>query len=63
MERKLKITIPEPCHESWDKMSPNDNGRFCLSCSKTVVDFTTMLPEEVQHFFNQNKNKKNLWEV
>jgi hypothetical protein len=58
MEKKIKITIPEPCHENWDNMRPKDNGRFCLSCSKTVVDFTTMLPDEVQHFFIQNQNKK-----
>lgn len=58
MERKHKITIPEPCHENWDKMTPNENGRFCLSCSKTVVDFTSMLPEEIQHFFIQNQNNK-----
>ena len=56
MERNFKITIPEPCHEDWNKMTPKDNGRFCLSCSKTVVDFTTMLPDEVQHFFIQNQN-------
>ncbi|KRD10903.1 hypothetical protein ASE21_04055 [Flavobacterium sp. Root901] len=58
MERKHKITIPEPCHEDWNKMSPNGNGRFCLSCSKTVVDFTAMLPDEIQHFFVQNQNNK-----
>jgi hypothetical protein len=58
MERKHKITIPEPCHENWDEMTPNENGRFCMSCSKTVVDFTSMLPEEIQHFFIQNKNEK-----
>ncbi len=57
MERKYKITIPEPCHEDWNKMTPNDNGRFCISCAKTVVDFTTMLPEEVQCFFIKNQDK------
>ncbi|MDR7208177.1 energy transducer TonB [Flavobacterium piscis] len=57
MERKYKITIPKPCHENWDKMAPKENGRFCLSCSKTVIDFTTMLPEEIQHFFIQNQNE------
>ncbi|MEO8240343.1 MAG: energy transducer TonB [Flavobacterium sp.] len=55
---KHKITIPKPCHESWDKMTPNENGRFCLSCSKIVVDFTSMLPEEIQHYFIQNQNEK-----
>lgn len=57
MPTKHKISIPEPCHEKWDKMTPAENGRFCLSCSKTVIDFTTMLPEEVQHFFMANQNK------
>lgn len=38
-------------------MIPNKEGRFCLSCSKTVIDFTSMLPEEIQHFFTQNQNK------
>lgn len=57
MERKYKIAIPEPCSENWDEMTPKKNGRFCLSCSKSVIDFTTMLPHEVQHFFIQNQNK------
>jgi hypothetical protein len=58
MEKKHKITIPEPCHENWDQMTPNENGRFCMSCSKTVIDFTSMLPEEIQHYFIQNQNEK-----
>ncbi|RKR09638.1 hypothetical protein C8C83_1281 [Flavobacterium sp. 90] len=58
MERNFKITIPEPCHENWNKMNPNENGRYCLSCSKTVVDFTSMLPDEIQHFFIQNQNNR-----
>lgn len=56
MERKYKITIPEPCHEDWNKMTPNDNGRFCGSCSKNVVDFTTMMPDEIQAYFLQHSN-------
>jgi hypothetical protein len=58
MNNKYKITIPEPCHEDWDKMTPNENGRFCSSCSKTVIDFSLMLPEEIQRFFVQNQNEK-----
>jgi hypothetical protein len=58
MEQKFKLTIPEPCHENWDEMTPKDSGRFCINCSKTVIDFITMLPEEVQHFFIQNQNER-----
>jgi len=32
--------IPNPCHKDWNQMTPNEKGRFCASCSKTVVDFT-----------------------
>lgn len=56
MERKYKITIPEPCHEDWNKMTPNDNDRFCGSCSKNVVDFTNMLPNEIQMYFQKHNN-------
>ena len=58
MDKKHKITIPEPCNENWDAMTPNENGRFCMSCSKTVVDFTAMMPEEMQLFFIQNQNNR-----
>ncbi|MFB9078578.1 energy transducer TonB [Flavobacterium procerum] len=58
MDKKYKITIPEPCQEDWNQMTPNENGRFCMNCSKTVVDFTSMLPEEIQHYFIQNQNEK-----
>lgn len=57
MSTKHKIIIPEPCHEDWDKMTPKDNGRFCLSCAKTVINFSKMLPEEVQQYFISNQGK------
>lgn len=58
MEAKHKITIPKPCHEDWNKMTPDETGRFCNSCSKSVVDFTQMLPDEIQDFFIKNKGQK-----
>jgi hypothetical protein len=56
MNTNHKITIPKPCHEDWNKMTPNDSGRFCGSCSKNVVDFTNMLPDEIQAYFQQHSN-------
>ena len=37
---KYKISIPQPCHEDWNKMTPNEKGRFCDACEKTVIDFS-----------------------
>lgn len=49
----MKITIPTPCHENWQNMTPNEKGRFCSVCSKTVRDFTDSSDEEiVAVFFN-----------
>ena len=39
-------------------MTSKENGRFCLSCSKTVIDFTKMLSDEIQLFFIQNQNNR-----
>lgn len=58
MNTKYKITIPEPCHEDWNKMIQDETGRFCSSCEKSVVDFTQMLPTEVQDFFIKNHGQK-----
>lgn len=54
----LLITIPKPCHENWNGMSPQDKGRFCQVCSKTVVDFTSLNDEEVKNYFLQQAGKK-----
>ncbi len=47
----MKISINEPCHEDWDKMTPNDKGAFCLACQKTVVDFSSKTINEIKSFF------------
>lgn len=54
----LKISVPEPCHEDWNAMTPNEQGRHCTSCAKTVVDFTSMSDEAIKHFFIIKKEEK-----
>ncbi len=58
MEAPLKISIPKPCHEDWNAMTPNQQGRFCGSCTKSVVDFTQMKAPEIQEYFTRNHGKK-----
>jgi len=52
MSNPIFLQIPEACHQDWDKMTAQDKGRFCGSCQKTVVDFTTMSDQQVLNFFN-----------
>lgn len=52
MKEKLYLSIADPCHEDWNKMTPVEQGRFCSSCEKKVVDFTSQSDEEIISFFN-----------
>jgi hypothetical protein len=51
-EIRMKLTIPKPCHENWNAMSPDEKGRFCSACSKTVRDFTAAADEEIAETFS-----------
>ena len=44
--RFKEIHIPKPCHEDWDKMTAEEQGRFCASCQQVVYDFTRSTEEE-----------------
>ena len=51
--KKISISIPKPCHENWNGMTPQDKGRFCASCQKTVIDFSTMSDRQLADFFKK----------
>lgn len=50
----MKITIPKPCHENWNAMTPEEKGRFCSVCSKTVRDFTVASDQEIIEVFSHS---------
>ena len=58
MGEYLNINIPEPCHEDWNKMRPNEHGVFCGSCQKTVVDFSKMGDQQIKDYFLQKSDQK-----
>jgi hypothetical protein len=53
MSKKIQLTIPKPCHENWDNMTPVQQGKFCGSCQKQVVDFSNMSDRQVAEFFKK----------
>jgi len=55
--KKVNYKIEEPCHEDWDQMKPEAKGRFCDSCSKTVVDFSSMSDFSIVNYLENNKNQ------
>jgi hypothetical protein len=56
--KKMRIAIENPCHEDWQGMTPEAQGRFCAACEKTVIDFTRMSDAEILHYFSQPRTEK-----
>ncbi|WP_329806368.1 carboxypeptidase-like regulatory domain-containing protein [Flavobacterium facile] len=54
MKQKIQISIPEPCQEGWQNMTPVEKGRFCASCQKTVLDFTHLSDNEIINLVAKN---------
>lgn len=56
MKKPIQISIPTPCHENWQAMTPADKGRFCASCQKTVIDFTKSSDREIASVLKNTEN-------
>ena len=56
--QKLQLSIPEPCHENWQKMTSTNQGRFCNACAKEVVDFSMMTDIQVLNYFSNLTHEK-----
>lgn len=55
---KPHLSIPEPCHEDWNQMSPEAQGRHCSTCCKVVIDFTSMSTTDVIQFISNRTSEK-----
>lgn len=52
------ISIPKPCNENWDAMSPEEQGKHCAKCNIVVRDFSAMSNEEILDYLKQDKKTK-----
>ena len=55
--RSVNISMPKPCTEDWDKMIPNELGRHCTSCNKTVIDFSLFTNKQLIEFFEKHTGR------
>lgn len=55
---QLIIRIPEPCHEDWNNMLPDAKGKFCMSCHKSVIDFSGKTDTEIRDILQYHKDQK-----
>ena len=57
----MNIQISSPCDQDWNKMTTDNNGKFCGACAKNVVDFTGFTDAELQQYFlNFGKNNESI---
>jgi hypothetical protein len=55
--KTYSLSIPKPCHQGWENMVPNHEGRYCNACAKTVIDFSVMSDEAIQQYFIKAGNE------
>lgn len=61
---RIAISIPKPCHEDWNAMTPDPGSeagrapRFCDSCQHSVADLTTASDAELVALFTSDARPK-----
>jgi|GEM_PF-3739698 len=51
--QSIILNIPEPCHEDWNKMQPDECGRYCELCQTKVMDFTQFTDAQLFQYFSK----------
>ena len=51
------ISIPNPCGEDFDKMTPTERGAYCKKCDTDTFDFRHLSNDEVFQILDDNKGK------
>ena len=60
---KITISVPTPCHEDWNTMSPAPGskagkGRHCAQCDHVVADLTTATDAQLVALFTSDAKPK-----
>jgi hypothetical protein len=55
---QAKIVLTNPCSENWNAMQVDPIGRFCQSCQKSVIDFTSKSDHEIKTFLKDKQGEQ-----
>lgn len=44
----IKVSLPKPCHESWDAMTPRGCNRHCSACDTIIHDLSSMTVDQAE---------------
>lgn len=47
--------VPNPCHEDWDKLTPEERGHFCTVCETKVWDLSALTRAEAEEFLRSTE--------
>ncbi|HEY9258725.1 carboxypeptidase-like regulatory domain-containing protein [Chitinophaga sp.] len=53
----FSATIPTPCLQLWEEMTPSGNGKHCSSCQKKVIDFSLLTDAEIVNIISSSSQK------
>lgn len=56
MKNAIALRLDEPCSQEWSNMTPSEQGRYCDSCQKQVIDFTQLTDNEILQIIAANPN-------
>lgn len=54
--KAIAINIAQPCKQNWDLMEKRNDGHFCESCQKCVIDFSTFSNSEIVKVLSSSKS-------
>lgn len=46
-QKHYLLSIPEPCIQDWEQMTPEAQGRHCAMCNRVIQDYTSLTDTEL----------------
>ena len=50
------FSMPDPCSEDWNKMTPTEQGAFCYKCQKEVINLSNTAPDKIKDLVAEKNN-------